>query len=188
MQPVTPQSLHNAPAASSGPTILLQEALAIYETEKRLQYEQVKFIFEQSRTYNTVIMGLAYGGFFALWSSANSFIADKKTMAFAGGLMTVSILSFVLFTILNMYVLQKAVLKNAKLAHMFGNPKTAEEFSASVAAIANYREAMNAALRKASARVAVLWPPFFFVSLASGIFGAVTMLYLFLKHHGLGLI
>jgi hypothetical protein len=79
-----------------------KKQLELYEMEKKSQYEQAKFLFDQSRTYNTVIMGLAYGGFFSLWSSANGFSTDKRMLALAGALTTISIIVFVSFTLLNL--------------------------------------------------------------------------------------
>jgi hypothetical protein len=189
MPAVTPRlGIERTDSAPSERFLELQEALEIYETEKKLQFEQAKFIFEQSRTYHTVIMGLAYGGFFALWSSTSSFVTDKKTMALAGGLMTLSIIAFAVFTIINMYILSKVTLRNAQLAQKFGNPKTAEDLIAVAQQIAEYRDKMNSDIRSASAQVAILWPPFFFTSLISGVAAALILLFVLLKHHGLGIL
>ena len=168
--------------SDSHQTSELHDLLALYETEKRLQYEQTKFIFEQSKTYHTIVMGLAYGGFFALWSSAKAFVNDAGLLATAASLMLVSILSFTLFTILNMYLLQQASLKNAKLAQSFGNPTTSKELRKSISQIATYRTEMNSGILAASARLARWWAPFFYTSLSTGIFAALLMLYILLRH------
>jgi esterase/lipase len=165
----------------------LREWLVLYESEKRLQHETAKFVFDQSKTYHAVVMGLAYGGFFALWSSANGFLVDKKLLALAGALMTVSIVSFVIFTIMNMYALQRATLKHVTLADTYGTPKTLEDFQASVKTIAAARESANSELQKLNAALIRCWAPFFFTSLICGSVAALIMLYLLLAHHGLGL-
>lgn len=165
-----------------------QDALAVYELEKKLQSEQAKFLFEQSRTYNTVIMGLAYGGFFAMWSSVNSFSGDKRTVALAGALMTISIVAFVAFTLLNMFTISRAMVANARLATLYTQiPTTPTELVAHASRIKENAERLNAELRAQALWVAKLWPPFFYVSVIAGFVGAFTLLFLLLKHHGLGL-
>lgn len=164
-----------------------QDALAVYELEKKAQYEQAKFLFEQSRTYNTVIMGLAYGGFFAMWSSVNGFSVDKRTVALAGALMTISIITFVAFTLLNMFTISRAMVMNARLASLYATPTTPAELAAQAARIRENVERLNTELRAKALWVAKLWPPFFYVSVITGFLGAFTLLFLLLKHHGLGL-
>lgn len=158
-------------------------ALELYETEKKLQYEQTKFLFEQARTYHTVVMGLAYGGFFALWSQAKSIPNEGRLISFAAASMLVSIGTFVLFTILNMYVLSKATVKNAKIARNFDlTPRSPSELQTMTEQIASLRDRTNSAIKSSSAFVAVLWPWFFYPSLLSGLAGMITLLYVYVSH------
>jgi hypothetical protein len=116
-----------------------KKQLELYEIEKKSQYEQAKFLFDQSRTYNTVIMGLAYGGFFSLWSAANGFSTDKRTLALAGALMTISIIAFVGFTLLNLFHMSKINLRNAQIAQSYGNPTSLAEYTEMVRAMMTKR-------------------------------------------------
>jgi hypothetical protein len=159
-----------------------REEQAAFEAEKKLQYEQAKFLFDQSKTYNTVIIGLAYGGFFSLWASVNSYSTDKRTIALAGALMAISILAFVGFTILNVYVMSTVVVENANYASLFGNPKSLEEFRALVTRLTDRRVKMNAKIAEQSIWVAKLWRPFFFTAIGSGLLASLIVVFLMLKH------
>jgi hypothetical protein len=162
--------------------------LELFEREKKAQSEQVKAFFDNSRTYNAVIMGLAYGGFFSLWSSANGFSADKRTLALAGALMTISLIAFILFTVLNMVVVSRTTIGHARLAQQYGAaPTNIQEFAQMTARVAAGRESLNAKLQSDAARMALLWPPFLWTSLASGLVASLLLLWLLLKHHGVWL-
>jgi hypothetical protein len=156
-----------------------KDVLELYEIEKKSQYEQAKFLFDQSRTYNTVIMALAYGGFFSMWSAVAGFSIDKRTVALAGALMTISIITFVSYTMLNMFLMSKISVRNAKLAELYGSPNNLDDFKV--------RETMNAEIRAKAIRIAQLWPPFFYASVISGFAGSFILLFLLLKHHGVWL-
>jgi hypothetical protein len=164
-----------------------KDALELYEIEKKSQYEQAKFLFDQSRTYNTVIMALAYGGFFSMWSAVAGFSIDKRTVALAGALMTISIITFVSYTMLNMFLMSKISVRNAKLAELYGSPNNLDDFKAMVARMTANRETMNTEIRAKAIRVAQLWPPFFYTSVISGFAGSFILLFLLLKHHGVWL-
>jgi len=158
-------------------------ALEFYESEKRLQYEQAKFLFEQSRTYQAVIMGLAYGGFFALWSSTNSFVQNKGISALAAALMLISILAFALWTILNMYMLAQVTLKHAGLAKLYDkDPQSHEELLARTKLISEKRHMINAEIRDVTVRLAMFWRPFFYTSLILGVIAALIMLVVLVTH------
>jgi hypothetical protein len=160
----------------------LQEALALYEIEKKLQLEQTKNLFEQSKSYQTVILGLAYGGFFAIWATAKSFTSDARLMAIAASLMIVSIFAYAIFMIINMYVLSKAVIRNVQTAQAYASPKTLDELNRSIQEIAARRDKTNIELRHATVMVAKLWPPFFWVSVIAGVIAALLMLGVLVKN------
>jgi hypothetical protein len=158
-------------------------ALDLYETEKKLQYEQTKFLLDQARTYHTVVMGLAYGGFFALWSQAKSITNESGLISCAAAAMLISIGTFVLFTILNMYLLSKATISNAKIARRYDfTPRSPSELQTMTEQIASLRDRINSEIKSSSAFVAILWPWFFYPSLLSGISGMVILLYVYVSH------
>ena len=138
---------------------------------------------EQSRTYHTVVMGLAYGGFFAIWSAAKSITGENRLLAFSGAAMLISVSTFVLFTILNMYVLAKMTVKNARIAQSYDRiPTSPGDLLDTAKKIAKLREATNADIRSAAARVAILWPWFFYPSLISGMSAMLVLLYAYVRH------
>ena len=77
----------------------------------RADFDQiVKQNWEHANRYATTVVGLAYGGFFALWSPTRSAIISptcKPLVSAAGALMTLSLLTFISFEIFRMYVTAK---------------------------------------------------------------------------------
>ena len=97
--------------------------------------------------------------------------------------MLLSIMSFALFTVLNMFVIAKVTVANAQLAKAFGDaPKSPQELIKRTNAIAEHRDKVNKGIISATTKVALLWPPFFYTSLLSGIFAALIMLFVLVSH------
>jgi hypothetical protein len=76
-----------------------------------------------------------------------------------------------------MFVLAKVTVANAQVAKSFnGTPSSPQELVAKTKLIADHRERVNSGIISATVKVSLLWRPFFFTSLLSGIFAAVILL------------
>lgn len=102
--------------------------------------------------------------------------------------MTISVIAFVIFAILNMVVISRTMIAHAKLGQQYGAaPMSIQEYSQMVANLTAHRESLNEKVRRDAMRMALLWPPFLWVSLLTGLAAALLLLWLLLKHHGVWL-
>ena len=167
-------------APMSSPAITQQQllhALGQIEKARKTQDEQTRALFDQTKAYQTTIIGLAYGGFFAIWAYARTFLVDTKLVALAGALMGISIFLFAVFEILNMLFLTFVTLQSAKLARSIVAPADASSiptFASQFTELANGTKAANTLIR--------LWPWFFVPSLLSGVFAALLLIFMLLQH------
>ena len=95
-----------------------------YEFQKKLfddawnrLNEQTKKREEYAKTYTTVIIGLAYGGFFALWAYAKTLLppGDRQLVLASASLLTISLFIFVVFEIIKVAQASSSISKANKL-------------------------------------------------------------------------
>lgn len=171
-------------APISSPVTQQQLLLAISQIEKAriTQAEQVKTLYDQTKSYQTTIIGLAYGGFFAIWAYAKSFLTDTRFAALAGALMGISIFLFAIFEILNMLLLTFATLKSAEFARKIQVPRDPNHISFAAEQLSTAANTFKQDIERAAAKLIRAWPWFFLPSLLSGVAAAFILVYLLLKH------
>jgi hypothetical protein len=157
-------------------------ALDQIEKARKTQSEQAKTIYDQTKSYQTTIIGLAYGGFFAIWAYAKTFVTDTKLAAVAGALMGLSIFLFVVFEILNMLFLTFVTLETAKFARSITAPSDPNRIPMIAEQLVNSANTFKEKLESAAGKLIFVWPWFFIPSLLAGIIAALLLIYLLLKH------
>jgi len=123
--------------------------------------------YSHANAYSNVIIGAGYAGFFAIWALTKDHLNDRQ-MAWAGLLIAVSILFFVIFEIIKMVY---SYFDLEKQAQALSRPD-------------QYKELL-AAHRNAQSRIAlqlrIQWYFFFSISLLTGLGAAGIVLWLFLR-------
>ncbi|SRR5712692_6331974 len=145
-------------------TVVLMATGTINREAMKDLHEVQSMLFDKASTYTKLIFGLAYGGFFAFWSGTKQYLTSKQIVTSAL-LVTISLVLFVLFEILNA----------ATLSHL------AIKFSKSVTAPVNEFPASLERFQRSNARIvkalAITWYPTFFCSLISGLAGVGILLW-----------
>lgn len=129
------------------------------------QEQIINSIFEQSRSYVNIIMMGGYAGLFAVWNFTKDDLVHWQSMT-VGLLITLSILSFVLFEIYGGWLRTTQVFG---LTEQLEKAKQMEKFPDDY----GKQEQERAKIMKK------VWPFFFFVTLTSGILAGIILLYSF---------
>ena len=108
-----------------------------YEFQKKLfddawsrLNEQTKKREDYAKTYTTTIIGLAYGGFFALWAFAKTLLppSDRQLILASASLLTVSLFIFVVFEIIKVAQASSSISKANKLLCTTAKNRDFDEF------------------------------------------------------------
>lgn len=159
----------------------LELAIAAAKEERKLRLELTKQTMEQSKTYQTTIYGFAYAGFFGIWAFGRSLTLDKGLMALSGAPMTLSIFSFVIFEIFNMFLLQKISRETLVISDLVLVPSTVEEIESNTKRLKERSELFRDEMFKHYKRLMFVWPAFFGTSLISGLVAVALLVYCLFK-------
>ena len=89
-----------------------EEAIRLLQAVQEMEQASLDKQFEHSKAYITLVVGLGYVGFFAIWNFAHSLIPAKAN-SLTGIMMGVSLLAFIMFEVRKMFVMQGLLVKRA---------------------------------------------------------------------------
>lgn len=127
------------------------------------QKELLSSAYSQAQAYTNLILGAGYAGFFAAWGFTRDQLSPPQIL-WSALLVTLSLLSFVLFEVYKSFYTSQALLG---LSHTVQNP----------AQFPQLLEKWKADRRSADIRFGRIWAGTFWVTLLSGLGGGIVLIY-----------
>ena len=157
---------------------VVQETQRIGKSAVEMQIEHSRYVFDKqiefahmgnahSLNYNNVIVLAGYGAFFAIWSQVAPDIG-KSARALSGGLMAISLISYVIWTVYEMLLNARTIERVAACFEYANQPQRFEKEW--VATQLNAKKLIERSNR-------FVWLPTFIVSLLFGLIGGSVLGY-----------
>lgn len=135
----------------------------LLETQKEL----LSSAYSQAQAYTNVILGAGYAGFFAAWGFTRDQLTPTQVL-WSALLVTLSLLSFVLFEVYKSFYTSQALL---------GLSRTVQDPSQ----FAQLLEKWKLERRSAEIRFGRIWASTFWITLLSGLAGGLVLIYSFVS-------
>jgi hypothetical protein len=89
------------------------DAIRVFEELTRFQQQ----MYDKASAYIRIIIGLAYAGFFTVWAGTNRYMG-RSAVLWSALLMSLSVMAYVAFEVVQMLFLSLAALKFSKAAQV----------------------------------------------------------------------
>ncbi|MEQ1714749.1 MAG: hypothetical protein ABL907_01975 [Hyphomicrobium sp.] len=164
----------------------LHDSIDFYAREKRLEEESATQDLERAKSYTTLVISLGYAGMLTVWNFTSELVPDK-VKALTGIMAGISLVSFVIFEVLKMFVMQRNAVLRFRLLGPRPSFEDAEGVHRFAEALRQRREEFYDSKAATTQWLVALWPFFFYPSVILG-FGAMFLLLYNLLAHLTGLV
>lgn len=152
----------------------LQNALSLYRANQKVEEERATQEFERSKSYTTLVVSLGYAGMFGVWNYVSTAISPAAT-ACTAILAGISLVLFVIYEVMKMFVMQRNVTLRFKLNSIEPDFHDIDGLSRFSEKLQTRREEMESARATSIRSLVSVWPYFFYPTVVTG-FGAMFLL------------